>query len=60
MEHFFGVMKQEVYYGVPDCSFEELNQAVDEYIYYYNHQRIKPKLYGNISVYRLLNERKAA
>lgn len=61
MENFFGVMKQEMYYGVTYCSFEELKQAVDEYIYYYNHQRIKSKLHGNSPVqYRLLKERKAA
>lgn len=46
MENFFGVMKQEMFYGVVYESFEELKQAVDDYIYYYNYQRIKAKLTG--------------
>lgn len=43
MENFFGVMKQEMFYGKTYRSFEELKRAVDEYIYYYNHKRIKSK-----------------
>ena len=39
-------MKQEMYYGETYRSFEELNKAVKEYIYYYNHKRIKAKLTG--------------
>ncbi|MGG2065323.1 IS3 family transposase [Bacillus sp. S14(2024)] len=36
-------------------SFKELKQAVDEYIHYYNHERIKPKLNGCSPVeYRLM------
>src|SRR5699024_9511784 len=35
MENFFGLMKQEMYYGVIYESFDELKQAVDKYIYYY-------------------------
>jgi len=46
MENFFGNMKQEMYYGVVYESFEELKYAVDNYIYYYNHHRIKAKLTG--------------
>lgn len=46
MENFFGLMKQEMYYGVIYESFEELKQAVDKYIYYYNNRRIKVKLTG--------------
>lgn len=46
MENFFGIMKQEMYYGVVYESFEELKAAVDNYIYYYNHHRIKEKLTG--------------
>jgi len=30
MENFFGLMKQEMYYGVIYESFEELKQAVDK------------------------------
>ena len=46
IENFFGLMKQEMYYGETYRSFEELNKAVKEYIYYYNHKRIKAKLTG--------------
>src|SRR5699024_2874120 len=41
MENFFGLMKQEMYYGEVYESFEDLQRAIDEYIYYYNHKRIK-------------------
>lgn len=46
MENFFGIMKQEMYYGVVYESFEALQLAVKEYIYYYNNKRIKEKLTG--------------
>ena len=46
MENFFGLMKQEMYYGENYHSFEELNQAIIEYIFYYNNERIKAKLTG--------------
>lgn len=36
MENFFGIMKQEMYYGKVYYSFEELKQAVTDYIFYYN------------------------
>ena len=44
MENFFGVMKQEMYYGVVYYSFEELKEAIEKYIVYYNEHRIKQKL----------------
>lgn len=44
MENFFGQLKQEMYYGTIYTSFEEIKQAIDKYIYYYNHKRIKSKL----------------
>lgn len=44
MENFFGVMKQEMYYGNVYYSYEELKYAIEKYIKYYNHQRIKEKL----------------
>ena len=54
MENFFGIMKQEMYYGKVFRSFEELKQAVDKYIFYYNNERIKAKLTGMSPVeYRL-------
>ncbi len=44
MENFFGIMKQEMYYGKVYSSFEELEQAVMKYMDYYNNKRIKEKL----------------
>lgn len=44
MENFFGVMKQEMYYGCVYYSYEELKKAIEQYIDYYNNQRIKQKL----------------
>ena len=44
MENFFGVMKQEMYYGQIYYSFAELQKAIEKYIKYYNEQRIKQKL----------------
>ena len=44
MENFFGIMKQEMYYGKVYYSYEELKVAIEKYIKYYNEQRIKEKL----------------
>lgn len=44
MENFFGLMKQEMYYGVVYYSYKDLKQAIEKYIKYYNEQRIKEKL----------------
>lgn len=44
MENFFGIMKQEMYYGMTYYSYEELKIAIQKYIRYYNEQRIKEKL----------------
>lgn len=61
MENFFGLMKQEMYYGETYHSFEELNQAITEYILYYNNERIKAKLAGMSPVkYRLHTSQLAA
>ena len=45
METFFGRMKNEMYYGSEKeyGSFEAFSTAVDEYINYYNNQRIQAK-----------------
>ena len=45
METFFGRMKNEMYYGYEKNyqSFEEFKNAVEEYIYYYNNERIQKK-----------------
>ena len=44
MENFFGLLKQEIYYGVVYYSYEELKSAIERYIKYYNEQRIKERL----------------
>ena len=44
MENFFGLLKQEMYYGITYYSFEELKEAIEKYIVYYNEKRIKEKL----------------
>lgn len=45
METFFGRLKNEIYYGYEkDCkSFEEFSKAIEEYINYYNNERIQAK-----------------
>lgn len=44
MENFFGLLKQEIYYGVIYYSFDELKLEIEKFITYYNEQRIKEKL----------------
>jgi len=44
MENFFGIMKQEMYYGVVYHSYNDLKSAIEKYIKYYNVQRIKQNL----------------
>lgn len=44
MENFFGILKQEMYYGNTYYSFDELKEAIEKYIKYYNEKRIKEKL----------------
>jgi putative transposase len=46
MENFFGLLKTELYYLEKFDSAEQLRKALDEYIHYYNHERIKLKLKG--------------
>lgn len=46
MENFFGLLKQEMYYGEALMSYEELIQRIEQYITYYNNDRIKRKLAG--------------
>lgn len=61
MENFFGIMKQEMYYGKIYRSFNELKIAITEYIHYYNNKRIKEKLNWRSPVnYRLEYESKVA
>ena len=44
MENFFGILKQEIYYGKVYYSYQELELAIVNYIDYYNNKRIKQKL----------------
>ena len=44
MENFFGLLKQEIYYGIVYYSYEELKAEIERYIKYYNEERIKEKL----------------
>lgn len=46
MGNFFGIMEQEMYYGLVYYSYEELKEAIEKYIKYYNEQRIKEKQDG--------------
>ena len=41
MENFFGLLKQEMYYGEVYYSYEKLKKEIERYIKYYNEQRIK-------------------
>lgn len=46
MENFFGIMKNEMYYGNEYGSLDELKKAMEEYITYYNNERINIKRKG--------------
>lgn len=54
IENFFGILKQEMYYGNTYYSFDELKQKIDSYIKYYNNKRTKQSLdYFSPVEYRL-------
>ena len=48
MESFFGILRSEMFYGYEKMfhSLEQLEQAIVDYIDYYNNKRIKVKLKG--------------
>ena len=48
MEYFFGILKSEMFYGYEKTfkSLNQLEQAIVDYIDYYNNKRIKVKLKG--------------
>ena len=46
MEAFWGNLKSEMYYLRKFSTFEELEQAIDEYIKFYNTKRLQKKLKG--------------
>ncbi|MFC2947520.1 transposase, partial [Virgibacillus sediminis] len=61
MENFFGLMKQEMYYGESLRTYEDLKRDIESYINYYNNNRIKQKLAGMSPVqYRLHNSQLTA
>ena len=56
MENFFGILKTEMFYEQEDQykSIDDLTKAIEDYINYYNFDRIKVKLKGLSPVnYRL-------
>lgn len=46
MENFFGLLKQEMYYGEETVSYTELKSKIEKYIHNYNTKRVKEKLSG--------------
>ena len=46
IESFFGILKSECFHGEKFQSIDELEKTIQEYIHYYNHERIKVKLQG--------------
>ncbi|WP_416246481.1 IS3 family transposase [Clostridium sp. HCS.1] len=46
MESFWGTLKSEMYYLRKFNTYEELNQAIDKYMEFYNTKRLQKKLKG--------------
>ena len=46
MENFFGILKQEMYYGEEFKTIKDLENEIKKYIDWYNNKRIKGKLKG--------------
>ena len=46
MENFFSLLKQEMFYGEEYKSYQHLKLEIEEYIRWYNEERIKEKLNG--------------
>jgi transposase InsO family protein len=44
MEGFWGILKREMYYGHKFTSWDQIVQAISDYIYYYNYQRLQRHL----------------
>lgn len=44
MEGFWGIIKSEMYYLQKFHTYEELKQAIDEYMYFYNMRRLQKNL----------------
>jgi putative transposase len=43
MENFFGHLKEEALRHIPTPTFEELKEIIEEYIHFFNHERIQLK-----------------
>jgi transposase InsO family protein len=43
MENFFGHLKEEAFHQVRHPTFEEAKQIIDDYVYFYNYERIQLK-----------------
>ena len=57
MENFFGLLKSELLYLQKFDSVEHFLKELDEYLHYYNEDRIKEKLNGMTPVqYRTQNQ----
>ena len=46
MEAFWGTLKSEMFYGIKFDDLETLKAKIEEYIHYYNHDRLQAKLKG--------------
>ncbi len=55
IENFFGIIKQETYYGKVYYIFSELKNAIEKYTRYYNEKRIKQKLVWLVECSQLQN-----
>jgi len=44
IENFFGILKSELFYLKKYNSIIQLKEEIQDYIYYYNNQRIKSRL----------------
>lgn len=44
IENFFGILKSELFYLKKYNSITQLKKEIEEYIYYYNNERIKSNL----------------
>lgn len=44
MKNFFGILKQEICYGHKFYSYKHLKQTIEDFIKYYNEERIREKL----------------
>ena len=42
-ENFFSILKTECIYRLKPKTFSEARKAIDDYIYFYNHERIQLK-----------------